>query len=94
VTGGYGHPSTVGKIPGTTIYAVPRKEDVCNREQFDWMAARIGRGVQRHVVAADAALCGYPMPGGGAGQSVGTDSSARKLLDGSAIDHDYFRFLR
>lgn len=41
---------------------------VCNRQQFDWMAAHmvpdgaIRPGVQRHVVAADAKLCGFPMP--------------------------------
>jgi len=52
----------LGPIPGTTIVHVPPKEAVCNREQFDWMAQHIGKGVQWHVVAADAALCGYPTP--------------------------------
>jgi hypothetical protein len=52
----------IGPIPGTTIVHVPPKEAVCNREQFDWMADHIGKGVQWHVVAADAALCGYPTP--------------------------------
>ena len=53
----------IGPIPGTTIYRVPSKEAVCNQEQFDWMAARIGKGVERHVVLADAALCGFNLPG-------------------------------
>ena len=41
---------------------------VCNRQQFDWMAAHmvpdsaVKPGVQRHVVARDAQLCGFPMP--------------------------------
>lgn len=41
---------------------------VCNRSQFDWMAAHmvpdtgLHPGVQRHVVANDARLCGFPMP--------------------------------
>jgi hypothetical protein len=41
---------------------------VCNRSQFDWMAAHmvpdgaLKPGVQRHVVANDAKTCGYPMP--------------------------------
>jgi hypothetical protein len=41
---------------------------VCNRTQFDWMAAHmvpdnaVRPGVQRHVVAHDAQLCGFPMP--------------------------------
>lgn len=41
---------------------------VCNRSQFDWMAAHmvpdnvLKPGVQRHVVANDAQLCGFPMP--------------------------------
>lgn len=56
VTGG------LGPIAGTKIVRVPPKEAVCNREQFDWMAAHVGKGVQWHVVAADAALCGYPTP--------------------------------
>jgi len=50
-------------VPGTTIYKVPPKEVVCNQEQFDWMAERVGKSVQAHVVAADAALCGFSMPG-------------------------------
>jgi hypothetical protein len=43
--------------------------EVCNRTQFDWMAAHMvpdgtmKPGVQRHVIAADAKLCGFPMPG-------------------------------
>jgi hypothetical protein len=97
VTGGnYASPSTVGKIPGTTIYAVPPRSAVCNREQFDWMAARIGKGVQRHVVAADSALCGFPMPGATARPSGGgaTDAAAQRFLDAGSVDHDYFKFLR
>lgn len=41
---------------------------VCNRQQFDWMAAHmvpdtgLAPGVQRHVVAHDAQVCGFPMP--------------------------------
>jgi hypothetical protein len=41
---------------------------VCNRSQFDWMASHMvpessmKPGVKRHVVAADAKLCGFPMP--------------------------------
>jgi hypothetical protein len=42
---------------------------VCNRPQFDWMAAHmvpdtggLRPGVQRHVVAHDAQVCGFPMP--------------------------------
>lgn len=40
----------------------------CNRTQFDWMAqhmvpdSSMKPGVQRHVVAADARACGFPMP--------------------------------
>jgi hypothetical protein len=40
----------------------------CNRAQFDWMASHMvpdgsmKPGVQRHVVAADARACGFPMP--------------------------------
>jgi hypothetical protein len=41
---------------------------VCNRQQFDWMVAHMvpdsaqRPGVQRHVVAHDAQVCGFPMP--------------------------------
>lgn len=41
---------------------------VCNRTQFDWMAqhmvpdSAVRPGVQRHVVAHDAQVCGFPMP--------------------------------
>jgi len=41
---------------------------VCNRSQFDWMAAHmvpdnaVKPGVQRHVVTNDAKMCGFPMP--------------------------------
>jgi hypothetical protein len=62
VIGGANTTPKIGPIPGTTIVHVPPKEAVCNREQFDWMADHIGKGVQWHVVAADAALCGYPTP--------------------------------
>jgi len=43
-------------------------QTVCNRQQFDWMAAHmvpdtgLAPGVQRHVVAHDAQVCGFPMP--------------------------------
>jgi hypothetical protein len=43
-------------------------QTVCNRQQFDWMAAHMvpdtamTPGVQRHVVAHDAQVCGFPMP--------------------------------
>jgi len=46
----------------------PRAAAVCNRSQFDWMAAHmvpdgaLRPGVQRHVVTNDAKLCGFPMP--------------------------------
>jgi len=46
----------------------PQAAAVCNRSQFDWMAAHVvpdnslRPGVQRHVVANDAKLCGFPMP--------------------------------
>jgi hypothetical protein len=41
---------------------------MCNRAQFDWMVAHmvpdgaLRPGVQRHVVAHDAQVCGFPMP--------------------------------
>ena len=43
---------------------------VCNRSQFDWMAAHMVSdssmkpGVQKHVVLNDSKLCGFPMPSG------------------------------
>jgi hypothetical protein len=43
-------------------------QNVCNRTQFDWMAAHMvpdgsmKPGVQRHVIAGDAKTCGFPMP--------------------------------
>ena len=46
----------------------PQAQAVCNRQQFDWMAAHmvpdtgLKPGVQRHVVAHDAQVCGFPMP--------------------------------
>lgn len=46
----------------------PQAQAVCNRQQFDWMAAHmvpdgaLRPGVQRHVVAHDAQVCGFPMP--------------------------------
>ena len=45
-----------------------RSKNVCNRQQFDWMAQHMvpdgsmRPGVQRHVVAGDAKTCGFPMP--------------------------------
>ncbi len=44
-------------------------QQVCNRSQFDWMAAHMvpdnsmKPGVQRHVIAKDSKMCGFPMPG-------------------------------
>lgn len=46
----------------------PPPSVVCNRPQFDWMAAHmvpdsgLQPGVQHHTVLADANLCGFPMP--------------------------------
>jgi len=48
--------------------ASAQAQQVCNRTQFDWMAAHmvpdnsVKPGVQRHVIAADAKMCGFPMP--------------------------------
>jgi hypothetical protein len=48
--------------------STPQAQTVCNRQQFDWMAAHmvpdnaLRPGVQRHVVAHDAQVCGFPMP--------------------------------
>lgn len=48
--------------------ASAQAQQVCNRAQFDWMAAHmvpdnaVRPGVQRHTIAADAKLCGFPMP--------------------------------
>jgi hypothetical protein len=45
-----------------------QSQAVCNRPQFDWMVAHmvpdtgLRPGVQRHVVAHDAQVCGFPMP--------------------------------
>jgi len=87
------------RVPGTTIFAVPPKEAVCNRAQFDWMAERMGNGVQSHVVAADSQLCGFPMPGraGTSAPEPGapSDSAAGKFLNmPGATDLDFFKFLR
>lgn len=60
VTGGV--EQKIGPILGTKIVHVPPKENVCNEDQYKWMLERVGKGVQYHVVAADAALCGYAMP--------------------------------
>lgn len=52
----------------STITGGAQAAQVCNRTQFDWMASHmvpdgaLKPGVQRHVVAADAKLCGFPMP--------------------------------
>src|SRR5262249_52347910 len=79
--------NSIGPIPGTTIYKVPPKEVVCNREQFDWMAARVGKGVQPHVVAADAALCGFPMPGSGSSPAPTTSApNTQSFLDSLKFD--------
>jgi hypothetical protein len=43
-------------------------KQVCNRSQYDWMAAHMvpdgsmRPGVQRHVIAKDSKMCGFPMP--------------------------------
>ncbi|HUJ62586.1 MAG TPA: hypothetical protein VLX92_28990 [Kofleriaceae bacterium] len=43
-------------------------KQVCNRQQYDWMAAHmvpdrgLKPGVQRHVVLHDAQMCGFPLP--------------------------------
>jgi hypothetical protein len=48
--------------------ASAQAQQVCNRQQFDWMAAHmvpdnaLRPGVQRHTIAADAKMCGFPMP--------------------------------
>jgi hypothetical protein len=60
--------SDLDQVTGGISRSVQAKE-VCNRTQFDWMAAHMvpdgtmKAGVQRHVIAADAKLCGFPMPG-------------------------------
>ena len=97
--GGRATPASLGRVPGTTIYAVPPREQVCNREQFDWMAARVGKGVAPHVVAADARLCGFPMPGSSASSGssgtaprTGGSLSPDKFLD--TMNLDFFSFLR
>ena len=60
--------SDLDQVTGGISRSAQAKE-VCNRTQFDWMAAHMvpdssmKAGVQRHVVAADAKLCGFPMPG-------------------------------
>jgi hypothetical protein len=95
VTGGRRSPASLGRIPGTTIYSVPSTEAVCNREQFDWMAARVGNGVAPHVVAADAKLCGFPMPGSRPAEPTITTASAEKFLGSmSSMNLDFFSFLR
>jgi hypothetical protein len=85
VVGGTGG---IGPIPGTTIYRLPPKEEVCNQDQFDWMAARVGKGVERHVVLADAALCGFTLPGATAtAPTVAAPStSAQGILDSIKFD--------
>lgn len=53
---------------GASTQAQAQAQAVCNRPQFDWMAAHmvpdgaLRPGVQRHVVAHDAQVCGFPMP--------------------------------
>lgn len=59
---------SIAELAAVTGGASPPAQQVCNRAQFDWMAAHmvpdsaVRPGVQRHVVAADAKLCGFPMP--------------------------------
>lgn len=66
--------TTLENIPQAELTVVsggaqtPQAQAVCNRKQFDWMAAHmvpdtsLRPGVQRHVVAHDAQVCGFPMP--------------------------------
>jgi len=59
-------PADLARVTGGAQSALAAQ--VCNRQQFDWMAAHmvpdgaVKPGVQRHVVARDAQLCGFPMP--------------------------------
>ena len=65
--------TTLETLSGAALTAVSgglsaQAAQVCNRSQFDWMAAHMvpdnaqKPGVQRHVVAHDAQMCGFPMP--------------------------------
>jgi hypothetical protein len=66
--------TTLDSLPPDQLAAIcggaqsPQAQAVCNRQQFDWMAAHmvpdtgLRPGVQRHVVAHDAQVCGFPMP--------------------------------
>jgi len=66
--------TTLATIPRAALTQVsggaqtPVAQQVCNRQQFDWMVAHmvpdtgLRPGVQRHVVAHDAQVCGFPMP--------------------------------
>ena len=53
---------------GVSTAQTAQARQVCNRTQFDWMAAHmvpdtgLHPGVQRHVVVHDAQMCGFPMP--------------------------------
>lgn len=62
---------TIARIQLTVVSGgaqTTQAQTVCNRQQFDWMAAHmvpdtgLKPGVQRHVVAHDAQVCGFPMP--------------------------------
>jgi hypothetical protein len=58
--------ATLASVAGAARSA--QAQAVCNRQQFDWMTAHmvpdssVRPGVQRHVVAHDAQVCGFPMP--------------------------------
>ncbi len=59
---------SISDLSSVTGGASAQAAQVCNRSQFDWMAAHMvpdsamKPGVQRHVIAADAKMCGFPMP--------------------------------
>jgi hypothetical protein len=59
---------SIAELTTVTGGNTPPPSAVCNRKQFDWMAAHVvpdgsmQPGVEHHTVAADAQLCGFPMP--------------------------------
>jgi len=61
-------PAQLATITGGVTRPTPQAQAVCNRPQFDWMAAHLvpdnarKPGVQRHVIVHDAQVCGFPMP--------------------------------
>jgi hypothetical protein len=62
------HEALAAVCGGAQTASTAQARAVCNRPQFDWMAAHmvpdgaLRAGVQRHVVAHDAQVCGFPMP--------------------------------